>query len=220
MASVALPRPLTRIRWEIALLLGFGILINYFDRVALSVSQPSLKAEFGIGPAEFGLLSATFFWVYALCQIPIGIVLDRFGVVLIGRIGAFFWGIAAVMSGIAPSFGFLNFARGFLGIAEAPAFPANAKATSYWFPNAERGLATSIFDAAAKFSNVIAVPVIALVVHYYGWRQAFFFTAGLSFIYFIIYYFFYRNPSQHKRVSPSEYQYIVQGGAQPEGLAS
>ena len=219
-AAAALPRPATRIRWEIALLLGFGILINYFDRVALSVSQDPLHKEFGIGPAEFGILSATFFWVYALCQIPIGIVLDRFGVVLIGRIGAFLWGIAAIMSGIAPSFGFLNFARGFLGVAEAPAFPANAKATSYWFPNVERGLATSIFDAAAKFSNVIAVPIIAAVVYFYGWREAFFFTAALSFIYFLIYFFFYRNPSEHKRVSPSEYEYIVKGGAQPEGLSS
>jgi sugar phosphate permease len=220
MASTgALARPATRIRWEIALLLGFGILINYFDRVALSVSQDPLHKEFGIGPAEFGLLSATFFWVYALCQIPIGIVLDRFGVVLIGRIGAFLWGIAAVMSAIAPSFAFLNVARGFLGVAEAPAFPANAKATSYWFPNSERGLATSIFDAAAKASNVLAVPIIAFVVVTYGWREAFFFTAALSFLYFLIYFVFYRNPSKHSRVSPSEYQYIVQGGAQPEGLS-
>jgi ACS family D-galactonate transporter-like MFS transporter len=219
-SAAALPRPATRIRWEIALLLGFGILINYFDRVALSVSQEPLHKEFGIGPAEFGLLSATFFWVYALCQIPVGIILDRFGVVLIGRIGAFFWGIAAVLSAIAPSFAFLNVARGFLGVAEAPAFPANAKATSYWFPNVERGLATSIFDAAAKFSNVIAVPIIAFVVFSYGWRVAFFFTAGLSFFYFIIYFFFYRNPSKHARVSPSEYRYIVEGGAQPEGLSA
>jgi sugar phosphate permease len=218
--AAALPRPATRIRWEIALLLGFGILINYFDRVALSVSQDPLHKEFGIGPAEFGLLSATFFWVYALCQIPVGLILDRFGVVVIGRVGAFLWGIAALLSAIAPSFAFLNVARGALGIAEAPAFPANAKATSYWFPNTERGLATSIFDAAAKFSNVIAVPIIAFVVYSYGWREAFYFTAALSFLYFVIYYFFYRNPSQHKRVSPSEYQYIVQGGAQPEGRST
>ncbi len=218
--STMVQRPRGRVRWAIALLLGSGILINYFDRVALSVAQDPLHKEFGIGPAEFGILSATFFWVYALCQIPIGIVLDRFGVVLIGRIGAFLWGLAAIMSAIAPSFAFLNAARGFLGVAEGPAFPANAKATSYWFPDRERGLATSIFDAAAKASNVVAVPALAWIVAVKGWREAFYATAALSFLYFVAYFLFYRNPSRMKRLSAEEYDYIKAGGAQPEGLAS
>jgi sugar phosphate permease len=212
-------RPATRIRWEIALLLGFGILINYIDRVGLSVAQDPLHQEFGIGPAEFGILSATFFWVYALCQIPIGVLLDRFGVVVVGRVGAFLWGLAALATALAPNFLFLNAARGFLGIAEAPAFPGNAKATSYWFPSSERGLATSIFDAAAKASNVIAVPLMAFLIGAYGWRAAFVTTAVLSFVYFAIYYAFYRNPSEHKRLPQAERDYIVAGGAQPEGTS-
>jgi ACS family D-galactonate transporter-like MFS transporter len=207
----------THVRWQIALLLGFGILINYFDRVALSVAKDPLHAEFGIGDAEFGILSSTFFWVYALCQIPIGLVLDRFGVVLVGRIGAFLWGVAAAMTALASNFALLNAARGCLGVAEAPAFPGNAKATSYWFPTSERGLATSIFDAAAKASNFIAVPLVAFLVARYGWRSAFSVTAALSFVYFGVFYAFYRNPSEDQRVSKEELSYIQSGGAQPEG---
>lgn len=216
----AISRPRTNVRWWIAVLLGVGILVNYIDRVALSVAQDPLHAEFGIGPAEFGILSGTFFWVYALCQVPIGIVLDRFGVVLVGRIGAFLWGFAAILTAMAPNFGVLNVARGFLGVAEAPAFPGNAKATSYWFPNRERGLATSIFDAAAKASNVIAVPLLAFIVAMFGWRSGFWFTAILSFLFFALFYSFYRNPSQHRALPPEEYAYIKEGGAQPEGVAS
>ncbi|HTV72362.1 MAG TPA: MFS transporter [Candidatus Acidoferrales bacterium] len=218
--SVSGARPKANVRWFVAVLLGFGILINYIDRVGLSVAQDPLHREFGIGPAEFGLLSGTFFWVYALCQIPIGVVLDRFGVVLIGRIGAFLWGLAALATALAPNFALLNVARGFLGIAEAPAFPANAKATSYWFPNNERSLATAIFDAAAKASNVVAVPLVAFLVTLYGWRAAFFATAILSFVYFVLFFFFYRNPSEDRRLSPEEYRYIKEGGAQPEGASS
>lgn len=220
MAVSGVARPKTNLRWLIALLLGFGILINYIDRVGLSVAQDPLHTEFGIGPAEFGILSGTFFWVYALSQIPIGLILDRFGVVLIGRIGAFLWGIAALATALAPNFLFLNFARAFLGIAEAPAFPANAKATSYWFPSNERGLATAIFDAAAKASNVVAVPLVAFIVTLYGWRAAFIATAALSFVYFILFVVFYRNPSEDKRLAAEERAYITAGGAQPEGLAT
>ena len=53
-----------------------------------------------------------------------------------------------------------------LGVAEAPAFPANSKATGYWFPRGERATATAIFDAAAKFSNVIGVPLVAFAVRH------------------------------------------------------
>ncbi len=69
----SLARPLSNVRWEIGLLLGFGILVNYIDRVGLSVAQTPLHDEFATGPAEFGLLSSTFFWVYALCQTPIAL---------------------------------------------------------------------------------------------------------------------------------------------------
>jgi len=199
-------------------LLGLGILVNYVDRVALSVAQDPLHAEFGIGPAEFGLLSGTFFWVYAICQIPVGFVLDRFGYVVVGRTGAFLWGLAASATALAPNFTVLNAARGFLGIAEAPAFPGNAKATSYWFPTSERGLATAIFDAAAKASNVIAVPLLAFIVGMAGWRWGFGFTALLSFLFFLLFTRFYRNPSQMRSLPKEEYDYIVCGGAQPEGV--
>jgi sugar phosphate permease len=220
MESAAAGPRLPSLRYGIALLLGFGILVNYIDRVSLSVAGPSLQRELHVGPVQFGLLSSAFFWIYALLQIPIGIVLDRFGVVLITRVGAVLWGIAALLTAASNSFVHLFLARSFLGVAEAPAFPANAKATGYWFPRAERGLATAIFDAAAKFSNVIGVPLVAWLILSFGWRSAFVATAVLSFVYFVLYVLYYRNPSEDKRLSAAERDYIVGGGAQPEGNAS
>src|SRR5271156_4469306 len=66
-----------RRRWGIGALLGLGILINYFDRVNISVAAPQLQQEFGLTPADLGLLFSAFFWSYAILQIPVGIVLDR-----------------------------------------------------------------------------------------------------------------------------------------------
>ena len=95
----------------------------------------------------------------------------------------------------ASGFGFIFAARVLLGVAEAPAFPANSKATGYWFPRGERATATAIFDAAAKFSNVIGVPLVAVAVVTFGWRWGFGLTAILSFAYFLAYWFIYRDPS-------------------------
>src|SRR4030081_1562355 len=78
--TVSLARDVPRRRWGIALLLGFGVLVNYFDRVNLSVSRDALQASFGVSAAMFGYLSSAYNWPYALLQLPSGLLLDRFGV--------------------------------------------------------------------------------------------------------------------------------------------
>jgi len=206
----------TNLRWGIALILGFGVLINYIDRGALSVAQDPLHKELGLGPAEFGFLSSAFFAVYAFCQIPVGYILDRYGVMVISRIAAGLWGIASALTALAPSYATIVAARMFLGVAEAPTFPANAKAVGYWFPRTERGLATSLFDGAAKLSNAIAVPFTAWLMLTFGWRGMFWTTAALSLIFFGLFYAFYRNPSRDKRLTHAEAEYIRKGGAEPE----
>lgn len=206
----------TNLRWGIGLILGLGVLVNYIDRSALSVAQGSLHTDLGLGPAEFGLLNGAFFWTYALCQVPVGVLLDRFGVTVLSRIAAALWTLASVLTAIAPNFALLFAARSFLGVAEAPTFPANAKAVGYWFPKTERGLATSLFDAAAKLSSGIGVLLTGFLLTQFGWRGMFWSTAALSVVFFAVFYLFYRNPSQDKRLTHAEAQYIKQGGGEPE----
>ncbi|HTH61103.1 MAG TPA: MFS transporter [Paraburkholderia sp.] len=204
-------------RWSIGILLGVGILINYFDRINLSVAGPQLQSTFHLSSGELGLLFSAFFWPYALLQLPAGLLLDRCGVTLLGRLGAFLWGVASAITAVTSGFGGIFIARVLLGIAETPGFPVSSKATGYWFPRNERALATAIFDAAAKFSNVIGVPFVAAVVVNFGWRWGFGVTAILSFLYFVAFYVIYRDPSKHAGLSDEEREYIQAGGAAPEG---
>ncbi|GAC1576128.1 MAG: MFS transporter [Candidatus Elarobacter sp.] len=206
----------TNLRWAIALILGFGVLINYIDRGALSVAAKPLQTDMGVGPAEFGWLSGAFFAVYAIAQLPVGYAIDRFGVTLISRIGAFLWGLAAAATALAPNYAAIVGARLFLGAAEAPTFPANAKAVGYWFPRSERSFATSLFDAAAKLSNAIGVPFTAWLLVTLGWRGMFWSTAALSLVFFGIFFLFSRHPSQDERLTHAERTYIARGGGEPE----
>lgn len=213
-------KQIPRRRWMIGGLLGTGVLINYIDRINLSVAAPQLKAQFHLSTGDMGLLFSAFFWSYALAQIPVGVILDRFGVTRVSRIGTFLWTLASMAVAFTSGFGGIFAARMVLGLAEAPGFPASAKATGYWFPRQERSVATAIFDAAAKFSNVIGVPMVAFVVVGFGWRWGFIMTALLSFLYFLAFYWLYRDPSADTQLSPTEHEYILQGGATPEGEAS
>jgi len=204
-------------RWGIALLLGASVLINYFDRISLSVAGPILREELHINALQLGVLFSGFAWSYAILQIPSGMILDRFGVTRVGRIGIFLWGTAASIMALASGYGGIFLARMLLGIAEAPSFPLNSKATGHWFPRQERSLATALFDGTAKFSQVVGVPLIAGALVLMGWRGAFAMTAVLSFLFLIVFWVFYRDPSEDRHLSPVEYHYIVAGGAAPEG---
>jgi sugar phosphate permease len=211
--------PVPRRRWRIAVLLGFGVLVNYFDRINLSVAQDALHAEFGISVVTFGYLLSAYSWTYALFQLPSGVLLDRFGVRRIGRISSFIWSVASFGAAAATGIGAFFGARFALGVGEAPTFPANAKAIGYWFPERERSLATAIFDAAAKFSSAIGVPVVGLMLLHFGWRFSFAFTGLISLVYFALFFLVYRNPSEDRCLSEAEHRFILEGGAQPEGLA-
>jgi MFS family permease len=103
-----------------------------------------------------------------------------------------------------------------LRVAEAPSFPAVSKATGHWFPRNERARATSIFDASAKFSNVLGIPVVGFAVVHFGWRWGFAITSAISLVYFVAFYLIYRDPGSDPRLSRTEHAYILAGGALPE----
>lgn len=221
MATSTLPlaKPAGRRRWLIATLLGIGVIVNYFDRVILTVAAPSIQHDFGIDSLAVGFLLGAFGWTYGPLQIPVGLLLDRYGIRRIMLISIVLWGVASLITSAAIGVGSMFVARMLLGVAEAPAFPANAKAVGYWFPRTERSFATALFDAAAKFSNVIAIPIVALLVVRLGWRGAFIATGFLSILYFFVFRHLYREPGQDTRLTAEEREYIVAGGATEEGVA-
>jgi MFS transporter, ACS family, D-galactonate transporter len=201
--------PVPRRRWRIAWLLGFGVLVNYFDRVNLSVSYAALSTTFGISAVTFGYLSGAYNWTYAMCQLPIGVLLDKFGIRRIGRIGTFLWSVASFAAAVTPNLGGFFAARFLLGVGEAPTFPANAKAIGYWFPPKERSFATAIFDSAAKFASAIGVPIIGILLLKVGWRWSFAITGIVSLIYFLFFWGIYRDPQDDPKLTDAERNYIA-----------
>jgi len=210
------PSIVPRRRWRIAFLLAFGVLVNFFDRINLSVSRDALHDSFGLSLVAFGYLSSAFSWTYALMQMPAGVLLDRWGVRRVGRVSALLWSVSSFAAAVAPGLGWFFGARFLLGVSESPTFPANAKALGYWFTRDERGMATSITDAAAKFSTAIGVPFIGLLLLYFGWRWSFAATGFISLLYFVLFYLVYRNPGEDEKLSEQELQFLLRGGTQPE----
>jgi ACS family D-galactonate transporter-like MFS transporter len=204
-----------RRRWRVAFLLAFGVVIAYFDRINVSVSQEALHASFGISLITFGYLASAFSWTYALMQLPAGMLLDRFGIRRVGRASTLLWSVASFAAAISPGLGVFFAARFLLGVAESPTFPANAKAVGLWFPKGERTLAVAITDAAAKFASALGVPLLGLLLLQFGWRFTFAATGFVSLLYFLLFFVIYRNPTEDRQLSPEEFNYITEGSSLP-----
>ena len=154
-------------RWGIALLLGFGVLVNYFDRVNLSVSQKALTDTFGISAVTFGYLSSFYNWPYAALQLPAGIALWlRFSVPPTWSRIRFnpIWSIVVLFRRHPVATRLKRAVRRAIPIGHQRGshIPRERKGGLPMVPATRtRSLATAMFDSAAKFAPGV-VPIIGI----------------------------------------------------------
>lgn len=204
-------RTIRNLRWWIIGLVTLGTILNYLARSTLSVAAPTLKAEFSMSTEEYSWVVLAFQATYTIMQTVAGAILDALGTKLGFFIFAVGWSFANMAHAFATGWPSLAFFRGLLGATEAAAIPAGAKAVSEWFPPRERPLATSGFQMGTSVGNMIAPPLVAFCILWWGWQSAFLVTGGISLLWAGLWWFGYRTPAEHKRLSAEERQLIEAG---------
>lgn len=170
----------SRVRWRIfAIIFGLTV-INLVDRVSLSIAMPTIAHEFQLTPAIQGLILSSFFWAYALLQIPGGWLIDRYGPRRVIGWSTGLWGVFQTLAAFATGGLSLIFARVALGAAEAPLFPAGGKLNSLWLASSERGRGAVLMDCGGPLGVALGGLLIAYLIAVFGsWRTAFF-IAGIA----------------------------------------
>ncbi|HEV2352429.1 MAG TPA: MFS transporter [Terriglobia bacterium] len=172
-------------RWSIVGLLFAASVINYFDRGTLSVALPMISADFRLGPEVKGVLLSSFFFSYALMQLPMGWFADRFNLRWL-YLGAFaIWSLAQGLTGLAAGLGMLILFRILLGIGESIYLPGGTKIVSLIFKPEDRGLPSGIFDCGTRAGLAMGAPITALLIVHYGWRKMFV-IVGFAAIFWLI----------------------------------
>ncbi|GIN78241.1 MULTISPECIES: MFS transporter [Bacillus] len=203
-------------RWYISSLLSSMIILNYFDRVAISVAAPAIQDSFQLTATQLGIVFSIYTYSYTLMQIPVGSLLDKYGVALVTRVGMTVWSFLTIILAFLQGKLLLYIVRFLIGLTSASAFPAASKATALWFPQNERGLANSLFDSAAKFANVIGAPLVAFLVTTFDWRAAFLTIGIINVLFTVFFWMYYEQPDRHKRISKEELHYIQKHNAVSE----
>jgi len=160
-------------RWWIVGLLFAASLINYLDRAAISFALPLISREFQLTSQGKGLLLSSFFWSYALMQIPIGWSADRFNLRWLYA-GAFtIWSFAQGLTGLASSLSVLIAFRILLGVGESIYLPGGTKIVSLLFAPKERGLPSGLFDFGTRTGLVLEGILVPWLLVRFGWRRTF-----------------------------------------------
>jgi D-galactonate transporter len=204
-------RPKGKVRWVVVALLFIGTSIVYIDRANLSAAAPDIQEEFGLSSTELGVLLSGFFWTYAVFQLISGWFVDRVGVRIAYTVAALAWSVFTAMTALGRGFASLLGLRLLLGIGESPAYPCNAKAVREWMPKQERGVATGFYDSGSRVGTALSLPIVVLLIALVGWRGSFVVTGLLGIVWAAVWWWFYRKPHEHGRVSAEELAYIEAG---------
>ncbi|WP_414448379.1 MFS transporter [Burkholderia sp. 22PA0099] len=209
----------TAVRYWILLMIFVVTTLNYADRATLSITGTAIRKEFGIDAVQMGYIFSSFSWAYVLAQLPSGWLLDRFGARRVYAGSIFLWSLFTLLQSMiglagsaAAAIAALFVLRFAVGIAEAPAFPANAKVVASWFPTSERGTASAIFNAAQYFAAVLFTPLMAWLTHAYGWHHVYLWLGLIGIVLAVIWMRAVRSPADHPRVNQAEREHIEQGG--------
>lgn len=181
-------------RGWIALFLFVLAMINYMDRIALSIAAKPIAEEFHLDAVGMGYLFSSFIWSYALCLLPMGVLIDRFGAKRLASVGIAVWSTATMLTGAATNFVGLMTARLVMGGGESSSNPVGAKVIRQWFPASERGMVTAMFNSGSYAGPAICSVLLGALVATVGWRVSFVVAGGIGFVWLLAWLYWFDAP--------------------------
>jgi MFS family permease len=159
---------------------ALGYFLSYLYRSVNAVIAPNLSRDLALDAADLGLLTSTYFLTFALAQIPLGILLDRFGP---RRIEAALLAIAALgalLFGLAGSRETLVMARGLIGLGVSACLMAALKALTLWFPPVRLPLMSGLMLGSGGLGALVATQPIEAALSITDWRGVFYVLAAAT----------------------------------------
>jgi MFS family permease len=179
---------------------GLFYCYGFFQRVAPSVMVGELMRDFAVGGAITGMLSALYFYTYASLQIPVGIMMDRWGPRRMLTVAAALCAAGSFAFATSESITAAYFGRALVGLGASVSWVGALKLASVWFPPKRFALLTGLTMAAGMAGAVGGQAPLAAMVTDIGWRGTLTVAAGLGLCLAISIWFIVRD---HGPMSPS-----------------
>jgi ACS family D-galactonate transporter-like MFS transporter len=201
-------KPMSAANWGVMVLLTLGVLIAYLDRSSISsaLANKTFIHHFDMSDVNRGWVAAAFFWSYALTQLPMGWIVDRYGVKMPYAICFAVWCAATAATGVISAFVGLFVMRLIIGAMEAVVMPASYRWIRYHVAEKHTGLAIGIFAMGNKIGTAIGAPVAAYLIVAYDWRVMFVITGLLGLIWLLPWLLAVKNDLPSKAEMPEAWR--------------
>jgi len=200
---VHLLRDPTRRRW-----LAWGALATVFllvnlHRLSTAVLSERLTAGFGLSAAQLGTLHASFFFVYAVIQVPTGVLADRVGPRYVGSIGAVVLSLGAIAFALSDTYLAAVLSRTLIGLGSGVIFVSILRFCANWYRVDEFATMTGVTaGTVAGFGAILATTPLAVAVESLGWRPTVFTLAVAGFVASFAVYVLVRNSPDAAGLEP------------------
>lgn len=173
-------RSLAVLMLTVLLPFGIGYYMSYLFRTVNAIISPQLARDIGLSPADLGFMTSAYFIAFAATQLPLGIVLDRYGPkrVQTALIMAAAAGAALFALGTDPVT--LVAGRALIGIGVSACLMASLKANVLWFPREKIPLVNGVIFAFGTFGALSTTVPLELAVREVDWRTVFWCLAAVS----------------------------------------
>ena len=152
---------------------AFGYFLSYLYRVVNAVIAPDLVADLGVGPSALGLLTSTYFIAFASSQLPLGVLLDRFGPRKTEAFLLVFAGLGALVFAGSDTLTGLILGRGLIGLGVSACLMAAFKAYVLWFSEEHWPLVNGFQMAAGGLGALVATTPVEAALQVTDWRGIF-----------------------------------------------
>jgi sugar phosphate permease len=168
-------------RYVVLIILFLIYLLCYLDRMVMATAIPFIADEFHLSPLAMGGVLSAFFLSYSICQIPGGLLADKFGANRMITAGVACWSVFTALTGAVGSLSAMLVVRLLFGIGEGVFPPAAFKTIASWFPKREVGRANGFMLTTNSLGPALAPLFVSAVVIHWGWRVVFYslFIPGL-----------------------------------------
>jgi ACS family hexuronate transporter-like MFS transporter len=198
-----------RRRWFVLGLLLAVTIINFIDRQTVSILAPLLREILHLSNSQYGRIVSAFQFGMMSAELPMGALMDRWGVRLGLTAAVLWWSSATGLQAFVRSGTQLGITRFWMGTGECGNYSGGIKAVFQLFPRKERTLAIGIFNGGSMIGATIATPIIVYLTLHFGFQKAFLVSACLGILWAPLWWLTYRDrpsgpPSSSPRVPVSE----------------
>jgi predicted MFS family arabinose efflux permease len=159
---------------------ALGYFLSYLFRSVNAVVGPRLVADLGLSASELGLLTSAYLFAFAIFQLPLGVLLDRFGPRRVQTALLTCAALGSLLFSIGDGIGALTFARALIGLGFAGGLMSGFKAVVLWVPEPRRALANACVMSFGALGILVATVPVELAVQVVGWRAVFIGLAAMT----------------------------------------